>query len=120
MAMEHKKIRLFKDKLLLKKKEILEAYTKNKAYGMEADGEGAQDIADKASNSYAKEFLFSLSNTERDTLQLVDEALLRIDEKRDFGYCAACEGEMEKKRLEAIPWAKHCISCQEKQEQGLL
>jgi RNA polymerase-binding transcription factor DksA len=27
---------------------------------------------------------------------------------------------MEKKRLEAIPWAKHCLSCQEKQEQGLL
>ena len=117
--MEHKRIRLFKDKLLQKKKEILEAYSKNKAYGMEADGEGAQDIADKASNSYAKEFLFSLSNTERETLQLVDEALERIDEK-DFGYCASCEGEMEKKRLEAIPWAKHCLSCQEKQEQGLL
>jgi DnaK suppressor protein len=117
--MEHKKLRLFKDKLVQKKKEILEAYTKNKAYGMEADGEGAQDIADKASNSYAKEFLFSLSNTERETLQLVDEALSRIHEK-NFGYCASCEGEMEKKRLEAIPWAKHCISCQEKQEQGLL
>lgn len=117
--MEHKKIRLLKDKLLQKKHEILEAYSKNKAYGMEADGQGAQDIADKASNSYAKEFLFSLSNTERETLQLVDEALLRIGEK-NFGYCASCEGEMEKKRLEAIPWAKHCLACQEKQEQGLL
>lgn len=117
--MEQKKMRLFKDKLLQKKKEILEAYSKNKAYGMEADGQGAQDIADKASNSYAKEFLFSLSNSERETLQLVDEALLRIGEK-NFGYCASCEGEMERKRLEAIPWAKHCLSCQEKQEQGLL
>ena len=117
--MEHKKMKVLKDKLLQKKKEILEAYSKNKAYGMEADGQGAQDIADKASNSYAKEFLFSLSNSERETLQLVDEALLRIGEK-NFGYCASCEGEMEKKRLEAIPWAKHCLSCQEKQEQGLL
>ncbi len=117
--MEQKRIRTFRDKLLLKKQEILEAYTKNKAYGMEADGEGAQDIADKASNSYAKEFLFSLSNTERLTLQLVDEALVRIDHK-SFGVCATCEGEVEKKRLEAIPWAKHCIGCQEKQEQGLL
>jgi RNA polymerase-binding transcription factor DksA len=34
--------------------------------------------------------------------------------------CASCEDEMDKKRLEAIPWAKHCIACQEKQEQGLL
>lgn len=117
--METKKMKLFRDKLVQKKKDILEAYAKNKSYGMEADGEGAQDIADKASNSYAKEFLFSLSNTERETLQLVDEALGRIDE-RSFGFCASCEGEMEKKRLEAIPWAKHCITCQEKQEQGLL
>ena len=117
--MEQKKMKVLKDKLLQKKREILEAYSKNKAYGMEADGQGAQDIADKASNSYAKEFLFSLSNSERETLQLVDEALLRIGEKH-FGYCASCEGEMEKKRLEAIPWAKHCLSCQEKQEQGLL
>ena len=117
--MEQKKMKVLKDKLLQKKREILEAYSKNKAYGMEADGQGAQDIADKASNSYAKEFLFSLSNSERETLQLVDEALLRIGDK-NFGYCASGEGEMEKKRLEAIPWAKHCLSCQEKQEQGLL
>jgi RNA polymerase-binding transcription factor DksA len=31
-----------------------------------------------------------------------------------------CDDEMDKKRLEAIPWAKHCLSCQEKQESGLL
>ena len=117
--MEQKKLKLFKEKLLQKKQEILEAYNKNKTYGKEADGEGAQDIADKASNSYAKEFLFSLSNSERDMLQLVDEALARISERR-FGVCVSCEGEMERKRLEAVPWAKHCISCQEKQEQGLL
>ena len=60
-----------------KKQEILEAYNKNKTYGKEADGEATQDIADKAANSYTKEFLFSLSNTERDLLQQVDEALVR-------------------------------------------
>jgi DnaK suppressor protein len=117
--MDQKKIKTYKDKLILKKQEILEAYNKNKTYGKEADEEGAQDIADKASNSYTKEFLFSLSNNERDMLQLVDEALIRIAAHR-FGVCVVCEDEMDKKRLEAVPWAKRCISCQEKQEQGLL
>jgi DnaK suppressor protein len=117
--MEQKKLKVFKDKLVQKKHEILEAYNKNKTYGKEADEEGAQDIADKASNSYTKEFLFSLSNNERDMLQLVDEALDRIG-GRKFGFCVVCEDEMDRKRLEAVPWAKHCISCQEKQEQGLL
>ena len=36
------------------------------------------------------------------------------------GVCVVCEDEMDRKRLEAVPWAKRCISCQEKQEQGLL
>jgi DnaK suppressor protein len=117
--MDQKKLKAFKERLVLKKQEILEVFQKNKTYGKEADEDGAQDIADKASNSYTKEFLFSLSNSERDMLQLVDRALVRIDEKR-FGSCVVCDDEMNAKRLEAVPWASHCISCQEKQEQGLL
>jgi DnaK suppressor protein len=119
VKMDQKRLKAFREKLLVRKEEILEVYQKNKTYGKEADGEGAQDIADKASNSYTKEFLFSLSNTERSQLQLVDRALTRIDEKR-FGMCAACDDEMNLKRLEAVPWASHCLTCQEKQEQGLL
>jgi DnaK suppressor protein len=117
--MDQKRIKLFREKLLTKKQEILEAYNKNKSYGKEADEEGSQDVADKAANSYTKEFLFSLSNTERDMLQLVDEALVRISTK-NYGVCVTCDEEMEKKRLEAVPWAKYCLPCQEKQEQGLL
>jgi DnaK suppressor protein len=117
--MDQKKLKVFRDRLEVKKKEILDSYTKNMTYGKEADEEGAQDAADKATNSYTKEFLFSLSNNERDLLQLVDEALVRINSKR-YGSCEVCEEELDKKRLEAVPWAKRCISCQEKQEQGLL
>jgi DnaK suppressor protein len=117
--MDQKKLKTVRERLLLKKKEILEAYRKNKSYGMEADGEATQDIADKAANSYTKEFLFSLSNTERELLQMVDAAILRIDARR-YGVCAACEEEMNAKRLEAVPWARLCLSCQEKQESGQL
>jgi len=117
--MDQKKTKAFRELLLLKKQQILEAYNKNKSYGKEADGEATQDVADKAANSYTKEFLFSLSNTERDMLQMVDAALLRIEDRR-FGVCASCEAEMNPKRLEAVPWARLCLSCQEKQESGLL
>ena len=78
-----------------------------------------KDIADKAANSYTKEFLFSQSSNERTILQLVNEALDRL-EKGSFGFCVACENEINQKRLEAVPWTRHCISCQEMQEQGLL
>jgi RNA polymerase-binding transcription factor DksA len=31
-----------------------------------------------------------------------------------------CANPVERKRLEAVPWARHCLACQQLQEQGLL
>jgi RNA polymerase-binding transcription factor DksA len=45
--MDQKKTKAFRERLLQKKQEILEAYHKNKSYGKEADGEATQDIADR-------------------------------------------------------------------------
>jgi DnaK suppressor protein len=118
-VMEQKKLKGLRERLVAKQREIVEAYNKNKSYGQQADEDGAQDIADKATSSYAKEFLFSLSNSERDTLQLVEEALLRL-EGDHFGTCQVCSDPVERKRLEAVPWAKYCLGCQEKKELGLL
>jgi DnaK suppressor protein len=117
--MDQKKLKAFREKLLAKKQEILETFTKNKSYGMEADGESTQDIADKAANSYTKEFLFSLSNSERQLLLQVDDALARI-ESRKYGVCASCEDALNLKRLQAVPWATFCLSCQEEEERSRL
>jgi DnaK suppressor protein len=109
----------YKKLLLSEKQELAEAYNKNKNYGRTTDDEGSQDLADKASNSYTKEFLYSLSNTDREVLQKVDDALIRIA-KGSFGVCVECGDSLNKKRLEAVPWASHCLPCQEKVERGLL
>ncbi len=46
---------------------------------------------------------------------------LHRQRERERGYNqAALLSKPLAKRLEAVPWAKHCISCQEKMEQGLL
>jgi len=66
-----------------------------------------------------KEFLFSQSNNDRQLLNMVDGALARIREG-SFGECVSCGKEINAKRLEAVPWTRHCIECQEKAEQGLL
>ena len=119
MAMPKKQIETYKKRLLEKKKGLSEAYNKNKTYGRLTEDEGTQDLADKASSAYTKEFLYSLSNTDREALQQVDEALGRI-RSGSYGTCAECGQDLNKKRLEAVPWASHCISCQEKIEKGLL
>jgi DnaK suppressor protein len=50
---------------------------------------------------------------------MVDGALERLREG-EFGECIACGKEINAKRLEAVPWTRHCIECQEKLEQGIL
>jgi DnaK suppressor protein len=77
------------------------------------------DLADKAANSYTKEFLFGQTHNERSLLQLVDDALTRIREN-SFGECISCHEELQQERLEAVPWTRYCITCQEKKENGLL
>lgn len=119
MPMTKKQLEAYKKRLLDKKREVTDAYNKNKTYGRLTEDEGTQDLADKASSAYTKEFLYSLSNTDREALQQVDEALQRIS-SGGFGVCVECGQELNKKRLEAVPWASHCIACQEKIEKGLL
>lgn len=117
--MDKKKTESYKKRLIQKQEELLRLVSKSEQDGREADEEVTQDIADKAANSYTKEFLFHQSDDNRRILQLVNEALARL-KTGDYGECVACHEEVEPKRLEAVPWARHCIDCQEKQEQGLL
>ena len=108
----------YKKKLLEKKKEIVEQLSAFQNESKEIETGIAQDLGDKAESSYTKEFLLSLSDTERENLVLIDDALKRI-EKSDFGLCSICQKNIGKKRLDVIPWAPHCISCQQKEEDEL-
>jgi DnaK suppressor protein len=116
--MDKKRLEYYKKKLEAKREELQHMMALAEQEGRAAD-DATQDIADRAANSYTKEFLFSQSNHERDILALVDEAMQRIN-TGEYGSCVNCQQEMQQRRLEAVPWARHCVECQEKQEQGLL
>jgi len=117
--MEKKKLDTFKKRLEDRQRELRATVNRTTQDGREADSESAQDIADRAAQSYNKEFLFHQSNNERQLLQMVESALSRIHEGT-FGQCISCGEEINPKRLEAVPWTRHCIECQEKLEKGLL
>jgi DnaK suppressor protein len=117
--MDKKKLDYFKKRLETRQQELRRTVTRTEQDGRTVDEGSAQDIADRAASSYTKEFLFSQSNNDRQILAMVDEGLARIREGA-FGECIACGQEINPKRLEAVPWTRHCIACQEKLEQGLL
>jgi len=118
-TMDKKRLETYQKKLQARREELLKSIARTEEEGRAADDDPTVDLADKAANSYTKEFLFGQNNIDRTTLQLIDQALERI-KRNAFGYCEQCESELQQKRLDAVPWARHCTTCQEKQEQGLL
>ena len=70
-----------------------------------------EDYGDKAENTYTKEALFQQIESDRGLLKDVEDALGRIA-RSEFGKCEECGRDIEPKRLEAVPWARHCIACE--------
>jgi RNA polymerase-binding transcription factor len=117
--MDKKKLEGFKKRLEERQQTLRKTVSRTEEDGRIADQDSAQDIADRAASSYTKEFLFSQSNNDRQLLAMVETALQRIREGA-FGECVSCGNEINAKRLEAVPWTRYCIECQEKLERGQL
>lgn len=69
-------------------------------------------MADLGTDNYDQEFTLGLIENEQSTLELVNEVLSRM-EKGTYGLCDECSEPISKARLQAIPYAKHCIGCKE-------
>jgi DnaK suppressor protein len=119
MALDKKRLEQFKKRLEDRQVELRRTVSSRQQDGRNQGEDVAQDIADKAASSYNKEFLFTQSTNERQMLGMVDSALTRIREG-NFGECISCGNEINPKRLDAVPWTRYCIECQEKLEKGQL
>jgi DnaK suppressor protein len=99
--------------------EIMNLYNQDVRAGQESTDEPTEDIVDRANNSYNRELMFSISDTERLMLLQVEDALNRL-EVGTYGRCTNCGNAINPLRLDAVPSARFCIDCQELAEKGLL
>jgi RNA polymerase-binding protein DksA len=75
-------------------------------------------MADVGTENYDQEFTLSLIENEQEVLTQIYDALARI-ENGTFGACENCGLPIAKPRLQAIPYARHCIDCaREREKQG--
>lgn len=111
--------------LLIKEKERvlkslgkMEENTQNTMRGSAADTTGVPThIAELGSDTFEKDLEINLTSSESDILQLIEDALKKIDDKK-FGKCESCNKPIPMKRLLAIPYTKYCIECQKKMEKA--
>lgn len=73
-------------------------------------------MADLGTETYEQDFNLSLIESEQTAIAQVDDALKRIDAGK-FGACEECQAPIARTRLQAIPYARHCIECARKAEQ---
>ena len=65
------------------------------------------------SQQHHEEWIFLNRNTiDTRHLREINDALHRMDTEL-YGICLECEEPISAKRLDAVPWAKYCVTCQE-------
>ncbi|MEM8993293.1 MAG: TraR/DksA family transcriptional regulator [Acidobacteriota bacterium] len=105
--------------LIEKRGQVLDLYRHDVQVGQQSTDINSDDFADRANNSYNRETMFALSDTERRLLIEIDDALKRFDDGT-YGICVHCGQQISVERLQAVPWAALCIDCAELKERGLL
>ncbi len=117
--MDKRKAKGYRDKLLSRREGLVGQVQAAEAYSRERDAEATQDPADMAANAYTKELMMSMSTNDRQLLEMIDAALVRIEDGQ-YGKCIHCSQPIQEKRLEAVPWARYCLRCADLNERGLL
>lgn len=70
------------------------------------------DYGDMSEQSHEEWLFLNRNKANTEQLRSIKEALDRINEGT-YGICAECEKPISPKRLQAVPWAKYCVACQE-------
>ena len=74
--------------------------------------EKTPDALDEVQLAGERELAIRNLDRESNLLRNVRSALARIADG-SYGICMHCEEEIKPKRLDAVPWTKFCIRCQE-------
>jgi DnaK suppressor protein len=101
-------IKEFQRILERKHKDLLSASSNREEIAIEVTADEMERLQQQLSREVA---IRTLDQTSK-LLKSVKAALDRIDDAI-FGICLRCEEPIHEKRLKAVPWASHCVTCQE-------
>ncbi len=74
--------------------------------------EKTPDAIDEVQLAGERELAIRNLDRESNLLRNVKGALVRVADG-SYGVCMHCEEDIKSKRLDAVPWTKYCIKCQE-------
>ncbi len=125
--MRKTELQRFRKLLLAEKERVMQSMAHHQKVirgqnGEEGAGAGkshSNHLADQGTDEYQYEATIKFASTEGRYLYHIEEALVRI-ENGSYGLCDECHGKIGMERLKALPHARLCIECKEKEEEGRL
>jgi DnaK suppressor protein len=107
------KISAYRQLLERKAEEVRGSMSAQKAAQVVARLDVPSDEGD-LSQQHHEEWIFLNRNTiDMKLLREISDALRRM-EHGSYGVCPECEEPISTKRLDAVPWARYCVACQER------
>jgi DnaK suppressor protein len=113
MALKQTDLKHFEEKLLERQRQYQEELKTLESEARSAGDPEVRDTADVAATAHATSLAFEESAVISETLEKIEAALQRIKDGT-YGMCVLGDREIERARLEAIPWAEYCLADQEK------
>ena len=104
------------EKNLLKlKEEILKDIDENIKTERSSTERDVGDFYDEAESEKGRQLTYMLGERDRKKLDAINTALEKIEDET-YGICEECGEKIDKKRLNVLPFAKYCVSCQSDME----
>jgi DnaK suppressor protein len=76
-------------------------------------------MADQGTDAMEREKAFLFASKEGRFLWHIEEALRRLYRRpKTFGKCLNCEKDIAFERLDALPHARYCFDCKQREEDG--
>lgn len=102
-----------RDVLQARQTDLIQALRKRNGIAIEHSAEALEQTV------WAAEREIAVGALDRDSrlLREVRAALQRIDSDR-YGFCESCGQRIKPSRLDAVPWARRCVECQEAEDRA--
>lgn len=105
----------FKAALDEKRKELVRSIRSRSEELIISDSD--HDVVDQVQSMGIRDQAVTIMDAMNHAISDIDAALRAIADG-SYGVCVECDEPIAPKRLQTIPWASHCIRCQEALENG--
>ena len=120
--MAKKQLQHFEKRLLEERRRVLKELGHHDDSMQASDGDLSSysfHMADQGTDAMEREKAFLMASKEGRFLWHIDQALRRLYKSPEtFGKCMNCGQDIAFERLDALPHARYCFECKQREEDG--